>query len=161
MLGPAPSCIMSLRKHSGRSAQQQVSLDHGPAAFSEFSSSEGLHVGLSSGSGPCLRLRRGWGRGGREQGDQEQGTPEEAAVEQHPMASLFGLQEGLWRLLWKQDSGDRNKGWLREAITPLLLGCHGMNGNEFLEPGRAASPRTPLACGAHSLDISEPLCPYL
>lgn len=67
--------------------------------------------------------------GGREQGDQEQGTREGAAVEQHPMASLSGLQEGLQRLLWKQNSGDRrNKGWLREAIAPLLLGCHGMNG---------------------------------
>lgn len=37
-------------------------------------------------------------------------------MEQQPVASLFGLQEGLGRLLWKQDSGDRqNKGCLREA----------------------------------------------
>lgn len=34
-------------------------------------------------------------------------------MEQHPVASLFGLQEGLRRLLWKQGSGGRpNKGWL-------------------------------------------------
>lgn len=34
-------------------------------------------------------------------------------MEQHPVASLFGLQEGLLRLLQKQGSGGRpNKGWL-------------------------------------------------